>query len=324
VGRSGLTLVLYDVTTLYFEVQQEDDYRKPGLSKERRLEPQIIIGLLVDRNGFPLGLHSFEGNKAETKTILPVIQAFLAQNGLTQTTIVADAAMLSADNLAALTEAGYTYIVGSRLYKIPYDIAEYQKTGVLSDQQIVTAQQDGYRVIYQYRAKRAALDLRNIDKQVAKARKALSGQIPAHRTKFLTVKAKSKQLNQKLIDKAKALAGVKGYVTNLDIPDQQVIDYYHQLFQVEATFRMAKTDLKARPIYHRKRDAIEAHLTIVLAALAVSRNIEYLTGISIKQFVKILRPIRSGIVTINGSEVVAEPEVPDGVAAILKTLSPGH
>jgi transposase len=253
-----------------------------------------------------------------------VIQAFLAQNGLTQTTIVADAAMLSADNLAALTEAGYTYIVGSRLYKIPYDIAEYQKTGVLSDQQIVTAQQDGYRIIYQYRAKRAALDLRNIDKQVAKARKALSGQIPAHRTKFLTVKAKSKQLNQKLIDKAKALAGVKGYVTNLDIPDQQVIDYYHQLFQVEATFRMAKTDLKARPIYHRKRDAIEAHLTIVLAALAVSRNIEYLTGISIKQFVKILRPIRSGIVTINGSEVVAEPEVPDGVAAILKTLSPGH
>src|SRR5664280_2367862 len=95
-------------------------------------DSQIIIGLLVDRNGFPLGLHSFEGNKAETKTILPVIQAFLAQNGLTQTTIVADAAMLSADNLAALTEAGYTYIVGSRLYKIPYDIAEYQKTGVLS------------------------------------------------------------------------------------------------------------------------------------------------------------------------------------------------
>jgi transposase len=324
VGRTGLTLVLYDVTTLYFEVQQEDDYRKPGLSKERRLEPQIIIGLLVDRNGFPLGLHSFEGNKAETTTILPVIQAFLAQNGLTQTTIVADAAMLSADNLAALTEAGYTYIVGSRLYKIPTDIVEYQKTAALSDQQIVTVQQQGYRVIYQYRAERAALDLRNIEKQIAKAKKALSGQIPAQRTKFLTVKAKSKQLNQKLIDKAKALAGVKGYVTNLDIPDQQVIDYYHQLFQVEATFRMAKTDLKARPIYHRKRDAIEAHLTIVLAALAVSRNIEYLTGISIKQFVKILCPIRSGIVTINGSEVVAEPEVPERVAAILKKLSLGH
>ncbi len=322
--QDGLTLILYDVTTLHFEIQEEDDYRKPGLSKERRLEPQIIIGLLVDQNGFPLGLHSFEGNKAETKTILPVIEAFQAQHGLTKVTIVADAAMLSAANLAALTEDGYTYIVGSRLHKVPYDIAEYQKTGEMSDQQIVVSHQEGYRVIYQYRAKRAALDLRNIEKQVAKAKKALSGQIPANRTKFLSIKAKSKQLNQKLIDKARALAGIKGYVTNLDIPDQEVIAHYHQLFQVEATFRMAKSDLKARPIFHRKRDAIEAHLTIVFAALAIGRNIEYQTGISIKQFVKLLRPIRSGIVTINGNEFLAEPEIPDAVKPVLNRLSSGH
>jgi transposase len=187
-----LTLVLYDVTTLYFEIQEEDDYRKPGMSKERRLEPQIIIGLLVDRNGFPLGLHSFEGNKAETKTILPVIEAFQNQHGLTKVTIVADAAMLSSTNLIALTEAGYTYIVGSRLHKVPYDIAEYQKTGEMSDQQIVVSPQEGNRVIYQYRAKRAALDLRNIETQVAKAKKALGGQIPANRMKFLSIQAKSK------------------------------------------------------------------------------------------------------------------------------------
>jgi hypothetical protein len=322
-GR-GLTLLLYDVTTLYFEVQKEDDYRKSGLSKERRLEPQIILGLLVDQNGFPLGLHSFEGNKAETKTILPVIEAFQAQHKLSKVTIVADAAMLSASNLEALTDAGYTYIVGSRLHKVPYDIAEYQRDGELSDQQIFTIQQDGYRVIYQYRAKRAALDLRNIEKQVSKAKKALKGQIPASRMKFLSVTAKSKQLNQKLIDKAKALAGIKGYVTNLDIPDEEVIANYHQLFQIEATFRMAKSDLRARPIYHRKRDAIEAHLTIVLAALAISRSIERQTGISIKQFVKLLRPIRSGIVTINGREMLAEPEVPDTVKSLLKSLASGH
>jgi hypothetical protein len=315
VGGHGLTLILYDVTSLYFEVQEEDDYRKAGLSKERRLEPQIIIGLLVDRNGFPLGLHSFEGNKAETKTILPVIEAFQAQHGQTKVTIVADAAMLSATNLAALTEAGYTYIVGSRLHKVPYDIAEYQKTGEMSDQQIVVSPQEGYRVIYQYR---------NIEKQVVKAKKVLSGQIPANRTKFLSINAKSKQLNQKLIDKARALAGIKGYVTNLDIPDEDVIAYYHQLFQVEATFRMAKSDLKARPIFHRKRDAIEAHLTIVFAALAIGRNIEYQTGISIKQFVKLLRPIRSGIVTINGNEVLAKPEIPDAVKPVLNSLGLGH
>lgn len=324
VHSQGLSLVLYDVTTLYFEVQEEDAYRKPGMSKERRLEPQIILGLLVYRNGFPLGLHSFEGNTAETKTILPVLEAFQAQHGLTRTTIVADAAMLSAANLTALTEAGYTYIVGSRLHKVPYDIAEYQKTGKLSNQQIIVSPQQGYRVIYQYRAKRAALDIRNIEKQVAKANKVIGGKVPALKTKFLSMKANNKQLNQKLIDKAYALAGVKGYVTNLDIPDEEVIAYYHQLFQVEATFRMAKSDLKARPIYHRKRDAIEAHLTIVLAALAISRNIELQTELSIKQFVKLLRPIRSGIVTINGNEVLAEPEVPSSVQAMLRKLNSGH
>jgi len=323
-NRQGLTLVLYDVTTLYFEVQEEDEYRKVGLSKERRLEPQIIIGLLVDRNGFPLGLHSFECNKAETKTILPVIEAFKAQHGLSKVTVVADAAMLSAANLSALGETGYTYIVGSRLHKVPYDIAEYQKTRQMTDQQIVVAHQEGYRVIYQYRAKRAALDLRNIEKQVAKAKKALNGQIPTNRTKFITVKAKSKQLNQKLIDKARALAGIKGYVTNLDVSDAEVIGFYHQLFQVEASFRMAKSDLRARPIYHRKRDSIEAHLTIVLAALAISRNIEYQTGISIKQFVKNLRPIRSGVVTINGAEVLAEPEIPLKIQSMVSRLSSGH
>lgn len=324
VGGNELALLLYDVTTLYFETQKEDDYRKLGLSKERRLEPQIIIGLLVDQKGFPLGLHSFEGNKAETKTILPVIEAFQAQHRLKKVTIVADAAMLSAANLAAFTEAGYTYIVGSRLHKIPYELTEFQKTGDMVDQQIVVSQQKGYRVIYQYRTKRAALDLRNIEKQIAKAKKAINGQIPANRMKFLTIQATSKQLNQKLIDKARALAGIKAYVTNLDIPDDEVIAYYHQLFQVEASFRMAKSDLKARPIYHCKRDAIEAHLTIVLAALAKSRNIEYQTGISIKKFVKVMRPLRSAVVNINGIDFLVSPKISDEVKSVIRRLNSGH
>jgi transposase len=188
----------------------------------------------------------------------------------------------------------------------------------------VVSRQEGYRVIYQYRAKRAALDIRNIKKQVAKAEKIINGKAPASKAKFLNLNAKDKQLNQKLIDKAYSLAGVKGYVTNLDIPDEQVIAYYHQLFQVEATFRMAKSDLKARPVFHRKREAIEAHLTIVFAALAISRNIEYQTKISIKQFVKLLRPLRSGIVNINGNELLVEPEIPASIKTLLKNLNLGH
>jgi hypothetical protein len=324
VQGGGLTLVLYDVTTLYFEIQKEDEYRKPGLSKEHRLESQIIIGLLVDQNGFPLGLQSFEGNKAETKTILPVIEAFQALHRLSKVTVVADATMLSSSNLEALTAAGYTYVVGSRLYKVPYDIAEYQKSAEMVDQQIMVEQKAGYRVIYQYRARRAALDLRNIEKQIAKARKVLQGQIPVKKMKFLSVTARNKQLNQKLIDKAKTLAGIKGYVTNLEIPDDQIIAYYHQLFQIEATFRMAKSDLRARQIYHQNREAIEVHLTIVLTALAISRSIERKTGISIKQFVKLLCPIRSGIVTFNGKELLAEADVPETTLVVLDRLSSGH
>lgn len=320
----GLSLVLYDVTTLYFEVQKEDEYRKPGLSKERRLEPQIIIGLLVNQDGFPLGLQSFKGNTAETKTILPVIEAFRAGHHLDTITVVADAAMLSLKNLESLSSAGYHYIIGSRLSKVPYDIAQYQKTQPLTDNQIVVTKKDSYKIIYQYRAKRASLDIKNIEEQLTKARRIVNGQAPVKRNRFLSLKAQEKKLNQALIDKAYALAGIKGYVTDLDLGPEKVIDSYHQLFQVEASFRMAKSDLKARPIFHRKKDAIEAHLTIVLASLAVARWIEQLTGISIKRFVRSLRPVRSGIVTINGKEYTAEAEVPKDIHKLLQKLRSGH
>ena len=143
-------------------------------------------------------------------------------------------------------------------------------------------------------------------------------------TKFLSIKAKSKHLDQKLNDKAKTLTGIIGYVANLDIPDEDVITYYHRLFVVEATFRMLISNLKVRPILHRKRDAIKEHLTIVFAVLAISRIIEYQSGITIKQFVKVLRPIRSGIVTIIGKEFLAEPEIHDTVKSVLNSLDLGH
>ena len=199
---SGISLVLYDVTTLYFEIQKEDaddndnkGYRKPGMSKERRLEPQIIVGLLVDQNGFPLELHSFEGNKAETKTILPVVDGFKKRHGLIGLTVVADAGMLSADNLQSLASAGYTYIVGSRMNKIPYDIAEYQKKKKkLSDNQIIVSRTaiEGQRIVYQYRARRATLDERNIQKQIEKAKKIVNGKTPAKKAKFVSITTKDK------------------------------------------------------------------------------------------------------------------------------------
>ena len=322
--KQNLNLVLYDVTTLYFEVQEEDTYRKPGLSKERRLEPQIVIGLLVDRSGFPLGIQSFEGNTAETKTIIPVLEEFQKEHHLEKVTVVADAAMLSRTNLTALVENGYHFVVGSRLTKIPYEIAQFQKQKSLVDNQIIDTEKDDYKIIYQYREKRARLDIKNIETQIAKAKRMVSGITPLKRNRFVSFESTKKILNQSLIDKAYALAGIKGYVTNLNLTSQEIINAYHQLFEVEASFRMAKSDLKARPIFLHKRDAIEAHMTIVFASLAISRRIKKLTGISIKRIVKLLRPIRSGTIIINGTEYQAEPEIPKDIHNLLQKLESGH
>lgn len=324
VTSQNLNLVLYDVTTLYFEVQEEDSYRRPGLSKERRLEPQIVIGLLVDRSGFPLGIQSFEGNTAETKTILPVLEEFQKEHHLKKVTVVADAAMLSRINLETLVANDYHFVVGSRLTKIPYDIAQFQKQKSLADNQIIDTKKDGYRIIYQYREKRARLDIKNIETQIAKAKRMVNGAAPLKRNRFVSFESTKKILNQSLIDKAYTLAGIKGYVTNLNLPPQEIINAYHQLFEVEASFRIAKSDLKARPIFLHKREAIEAHLTIVFTSLALSRRIKKLTGVSVKRIVNLLRPIRSGTIIINGTEYQAEPEIPRDIHNLLQKLESGH
>lgn len=327
---ASLALVLYDVTTLYFEIQREDEFRRPGLSKERRLEPQITLGLLVDSAGFPLEITSFEGNKAETKTIVPVLRAFADRHGLSGITVVADAAMLSGENLTELEELGYRYIVGSRLAKTPYEIAEFLKEegAELFDNQVfdtalkvtIAGRRQSRRVIYQYRTKRAALDLSNIDKTLLKAQRMAEGKAEVKRNRFLVLKGAEKTINHGLVEEARRKAGIKGYVTNLDIPAPEVIGAYHQLFQVEKSFRMAKSDLKARPIFHHTREAIEAHLTVVFAALAVSRFIEVRTLVSIKKFVQRLSGVRTGVVSVNGVRHTVKPKVPADVATLIDSL----
>lgn len=330
VKPSALRLVLYDVTTLYFEVQKEDGYRSPGLSKERRLEPQITVGLLVDRTGFPLEVQSFEGNRAEVKTIIPVLQDFKDRHRLKDITVTADAAMLSAGNIAELERLGFHYIIGSRLTRTPYEIAEYlcEDGAMLEDGQVfessmtvtVNGKRMKRRVVYQYRAKRAALDLSNIEKAVAKAQKIVEKKADIKRNRFLTVKEDTREVNVALVEEACRKAGIKGYVTDLRVSAQEVIDAYHQLFQVEKSFRMSKSDLKARPIYHHKHDSIDAHLTIVFGALSIARYVEAMTGISISKFVRKLAPIRAGMVSANGVSLPVKPKIPDEIAILLKHL----
>ena len=297
--------MLYDCSTLYFEIDEGDGFREPGFSKERRLEPQITVGLLTDVRGFPLQVHAFDGNTAETKTIIPVITGFAAAHGLPGVTVVAVAGMMSEANCKDLEDAGLTFIVGAKIPDLPYQVKQWHRDHPgepIPDQQVFVqptvmgpkTDQRQRTIFYQYRADRARRTLKGIDTQIAKAEKAVAGKTAVKRNRFVQLTGATKQVNRDLEAKARALAGMKSYITNLEAPTPEfVLGAYHQLWQIEKSFRMSKSDLRARPIYHHKRDSIEAHLTIVMAALAVSRWLERETGWSIRKIVQTLRPYRS-------------------------------
>jgi hypothetical protein len=327
------SLVLYDVSTLYFETDAGDGFREPGFSKERRLEPQITIGLLTDAAGFPLMVEAFEGNRAETTTMLATITAFMAAHKLSDVTVVADAGMISDANKKAIEAAGLSFILGVRIPDIPYLLSQWRREhpgeqapdGLLLTQPRPAGPADKRRdevVYYRYSADRARRTLRGIDEQVAKAEKAVAGKVPVKRNRFIKLVGADKSVNRALEAKARALAGWKGYITNLAEPSSEfVIDAYHRLYQIEASFRMSKHDLAARPIYHHKRESIEAHLSIVFAALAVGRLIEDRTGWSIRKFVRTARRYRTVQIRAGQHLLTAEDPLPEELRTALTLIT---
>jgi hypothetical protein len=332
--RGGLGLILYDVTTLYFEAEHEDDFRKVGYSKERRVDPQVVIGLLVDSGGFPLEIHCFDGAKPETYTLIPVLQAFQERHHVQDLVVAADAGMLSDENLTALEDAGFGFIVGSRTQKTPKDLAEHFHThgSVFENGQIIEARtvmgRGGThlrRVVYQFSKKRHARDNKTLDLQRERAQRIVAGVTKPKKARFVKHAAAGEMsLDERGVARARELAGLKGYVTNLTpqvLDGAGVIAAYHDLFQVERSFRMAKTDLRARPMFHHQRDSIEAHLSMVFAALAVARHLQEVTGFSVRQVVRLLRPLRDVTVNIGGIPVVAVTPVTGDAEVLLSRLS---
>jgi len=186
-------------------------------------------------------------------------------------------------------------------------------------------------IYYSYKAGRARRTLRGIDEQVAKAAKAVAGLAPVKRNRFIALDGAAKSVNRELEAKARSLAGLKGYVTNLaacpggtPVTADFVIGSYHRLLEIEKTFRMAKSDLQARPVYHRKRDSIEAHLTIVFAALAVSRWIEAQTGWSIRKFVRTGRRYRTIQIQAGQHAITAADPLPDDLRQAVDAINPAN
>ena len=352
-----VSLCLYDVTTLRTQAVKEDEFRRVGFSKDRSVDPQILVGLLVDRTGFPLEVACFQGNKAEKNTIIPVIAHFRSRHQIEDMVVAADAGMLSAANLKTLDDAGYRFIVGSRATKAPIDLESHfawhgefiddgqivdtitPKIGVNTDNdtsQLAEPVWDpreypsSWRAIWQYSGKRFTHDNQMLDLQQTRALGIINGDRQAHKARFVKKLGGRWALDQTSLARARKTAGLKGYVTNMPatvMPAEEVIARYHDLWHVEQSFRISKSDLAARPFFARQRDAIEAHITIVFTALAVTRTIQQRTGLTIRRVIRALRPLRSATIKINGITKTIPAEIPEDEQAIIsaiKTDKPRH
>ena len=260
--------------------------------------------------------------------MLPVIESFMAAHDLPDVTVVADAGMVSEANQKQIEAAGLSFILGMRIPRVPYVVAQWRREhpgqdipdGHVFTQPWPAGPSSGRRdqvIYYQFKADRARRTLRGIDEQVAKAARAVAGLAPVKRNRFIRLDGTVPSVNRELEAKARDLAGLKGYLTNLAAcPDgtpvtaEFVIGSYRRLFEIEKSFRMSKHDLQARPVYHHLRDSIEAHLTIVFAALAVSRWIETQTGWSIRKFVRTARRCRTIEIQAGDHTITAADPLP--------------
>jgi transposase len=281
--------VLYDVTTLYFESFKPDEFKTQGFSKDNKSQqPQIVIGLLVTQAGFPLAYDVFAGNTFEGKTMLPVVEDFIAKHPDTKPIIVADAAMLDDDKLAELREKGISYIVGARLANSGLGIVKQVHDALSEVNGAMTRLHSRHGdLICDFSLKRYRKELNDLSKLVQKAEDLVAKQSSGAKAKFIKRVSKEKiVLNTALIEKRRLLLGIKGYCTNLPVsqlPAQQVIERYHHLWRVEQSFRMSKNDLEARPIYHQKEDAIKSHVLICFLALISEKYLELTTRMTLRK-----------------------------------------
>lgn len=279
-----LTIVFYDVTTLYFEAEDEDDLRKAGFSKDgKHSNPQIVLGMLVSENGYPLDYEIFEGNKFEGHTMLPVIEAFKMKYQMEHLIVIADSGLMSNKNVTALQDRHYDFIVGARIK----NETEHLQNQILTlnlghDQSTEIVKEERLRIVIHYSEKRALKDAYNRSKGIERLKKQLkTGKLTKKHinnrgyNKFLRLEGEvTITIDEQKCRNDLKWDGLKGYLTNTSLPKETVIAYYRQLWQIEKAFRITKSDLRVRPIFHYKRRRIEAHICIAFAACKVYKELE--------------------------------------------------
>jgi transposase len=324
-------LLFYDVTTLYFETFEEDELRKNGFSKDNKSQqPQILVALMVSKEGFPIAYEIFSGNTFEGHTIIPVVKNFIARNQVKEFTVVADAAMISTENIKQLRRQNINYIVGARLGNISAELLEtIDKSDCREGSKSIRLKTENGNLICSYSSVRYRKDLYEMNKQIERAKRVIEKPSKNKKLKFVQTNNQKIELNEKLIDKTKKLLGIKGYYTNLEesvADNKTIIERYHELYKIEQAFRVAKSDLQTRPIFHFKEQPIKLHLLICFFALVISKHIELQTGISIKKFLDESKKIVDGQLLnhITNKTVIVKAEPTSKMKEISLKLFPPH
>lgn len=279
-----IAVVFYDVTTLYFEARDEDDFKRLGFSKDgKHQQPQIVLGLLVSQNGYPLDYDVFEGDKYEGDTLIPVIEHFEQKHKPEQLIVVADAGLLSNKNIEALIKKKYQYILGARIKNENTAIKKQILSVKLKDEQSAAIKRaDGSLLILSYKRSRAKKDKENRKRGLEKLEKKItSGKLSKQNinnkgyNKYLKLEGETTiSIDYDKYKEDDQWDGLKGYRTNANLTKEEVIDQYHQLWSIEKTFRISKSDLEIRPIYHQLKRRIEAHICIAFAACKIYKELE--------------------------------------------------
>lgn len=281
-----IDVVFYDITTLYFEAADEDDLRRTGYSKDGKFDcPQVLLGLLVTREGLPISYEIFEGDLSEKKTFIPLLKRAQKKFGFPSPIVVADAGLLSRKNIEALVADGYEYILGARLKNENGSVKQRVLDLKLTDGQVASiTTDDGLRIVVSFTEKRRKKDAFNRAKGLKRLQdKVASGKVTKKHinnrgyNKYLQLKGEATiSIDMEAFEKDAAWDGIKGYATNTKLSDEYVLGNYHNLWYIERAFRMNKTDLQIRPMYHRLRNRIEGHICICFCAYVLQLEIERL------------------------------------------------
>lgn len=324
-------ILFYDVTTLYFETFEDDALRKQGFSKDNKSQqPQILVALMVTKDGLPIAYEIFAGNTFEGHTILPVVQSFIKQNKVNHFTIIADAAMISSTNVEALKKANIHYIVGARLGNLSAaQIEQIDKTIIREDGKAMRINTANGYLICSYSNLRYRKDKYEMEKQIEKAKSIIEKPSKNKKLKFTKSTGEKVNLNNVLINKTKKLLGIKGYYTDLEetvASNQTIIERYHELYKIEQAFRISKSDLQTRPIFHFKEEPIQLHLLICFMALVASKHIELKTGVSIKKFITECKKIQDArmLNTITNKQITMRTKLNPEIMDYLSKLNLPH